>query len=111
MSETMTLEWTGKDLEEARRREVLIFFHGTSHEEMRETKGLPSDLHLVEYELNGETHFDGVRSYKMVNIFDIYYDKLKSVGGKVIAIRSGYGSVKPNMFNPQSEDSKEKKKK
>ena len=110
MNETMTLEWTGKDLEEARRREVLIFFHGTSHEEMRETKGLPSDLHLVEYELNGETHFDGVRSYKMVNIFDIYYDKLKSVGGKVIAIHSGYGTIKPNMFNPDNKKEEKKKK-
>ena len=39
----MTLEWTSKDLEEATRREVIPFFHGTTHEEMRETKGLPSD--------------------------------------------------------------------
>ena len=110
MTETMTLEWSAKDLEEATLREVVLFFHGTTHEEMRETKGLPSDLHLVEYELNGETHYDGVRSYKMVNIFDVYYDKLKSVGGKVISIRSGYGSIKPNMFNPDNKKEEKRKK-
>ena len=106
---TSILEWTGKDLEEAKRREVLIFFHGTSHDEMIEGKGLPNDLHLVEYELDGKTHFDGVRSYKMANIFDIYHDKLKSLGGKVISILSGYGSIKPNMFNTQKKEEEKKK--
>lgn len=109
MTETMTLEWTGEDLQNAKRSEVNIFFHGTTHEELTEGKGLPNDLHLVEYELNGETHYDGVRAYKKVNIFDVYYDKLKPLGGKVIAIRSGYGSVKPKLFNAQNESEDKKK--
>ena len=105
------LEWTGAELKEAKRTEVDIFFHGTSHEELIQAKGLPNDLHLVEFELNGTKHYDGVRSYKMVSIFDLYYDKLQPLGGKVISIKSGYGTVKPKMFNVQSDSKEEKKKK
>ena len=104
------LEWTGAELKEAKRTEVDIFFHGTSHEEMMESKGLPNDLHLVEFELDGRKHYDGVRSYKMVNIFDLYYDKLKPLGGAVLSIKSGYGTIKPNMFNTKKESPEEKKK-
>lgn len=112
MSEQNTvLEWTGEELKEAKRTEVEIFFHGTSHEELIESKGLPNDLHLVEFTLNGQTHYDGVRSYKMVSIFDLYYDKLQPLGGEVISIKSGYGSIRPKMFNVQSEPKEEKKKK
>ena len=102
------LEWTGAELQEARRTEVEIFFHGTSHEELIETKGLPNDLHLVEYELDGKIHYDGVRSYKKVSIFDLYYDKLNPLGGTVLSIESGYGSIKPKLFNAQKEEDKKK---
>ena len=101
------LEWTGEELKEARRTEVEIFFHGTSEEELTQTKGLPNDLHLVEYTLDGKTHYDGVRSYKMVSIFDLYYDKLTPLGGEILSIKSGYGNIKPKLFNAQKE--KEKK--
>ena len=53
----------------------------------------PSDLHLVEYELNGTTYAAGVRAHSKADIFDCYFDHLKPLGGKVIAIRSGLDKV------------------
>ena len=42
-------------------------------------------------------HFT-VRCYKKVPIFDVYYDKLKPLGGKIISITNGYGKIKPKLF-------------
>ena len=61
-------------------------------------KGLPSDTHVVTYVLEGKTLYDAVRGYTMVDIFDTYHDKLKSLKGSVLEIRSGYGNVRPNMY-------------
>ena len=61
-------------------------------------KGLPSDTHVVTYVLEGKTLYDAVRGYTMVDIFDTYHDKLKSLKGSVLDIRSGYGNVRPNMY-------------
>ena len=66
-------------------------------------KGLPSDVHIVTYTFDGETKFDVVRGYTMVDIFDAYYDKLKDVG-KVIKIQSGYGTVRPNLYGKIKSD-------
>ena len=58
---------------------------------------LPTDIHIVTYEFNGETHYDVVRAYVMVDIFDMYYDRLKD-NGRVVSIKSGYGRIKPKLF-------------
>jgi len=58
----------------------------------------PSDLHFVEYELNGESHTAGVRAYKKADIFDCYHDHLKPLGGRVLTIRSGLGTIKPKLW-------------
>ena len=60
-------------------------------------KGLPSDTHMVTYEIEGKTLNDTVRAYTMVDIFDAYYDKLKGTG-TVVKIQSGYGNVRPNLY-------------
>lgn len=65
---------------------------------------LPTDIHIVEYTLGDKTYYDAVRAHKAVDIFDIYYDKTKEVGGKVIAIRNGYGKIKPKLYNPVKSD-------
>ena len=59
---------------------------------------LPTDIHLVEYEVDGTLYVDSVRAYKKVDIFDAYYDKLSAVGGKMISITSGFGRIKPKLF-------------
>ena len=61
-------------------------------------KDLPSDTHVVMYAVNGKTLYDAVRAYTKVDIFDCYYDKVKTVKGSVIDIRSGYGNIRPNMY-------------
>ena len=61
-------------------------------------KGLPSDIHVVMYVVEGKTLYDAVRSYTKVDIFDTYYDKVKPLNGSVLDIRSGYGNVRPNLY-------------
>ena len=63
-----------------------------------DSKGLPSDIHVVMYVLEGKTLYDAVRGYTKVDIFDAYHDKLKPLKGSVLDIRSGYGNVRPNMY-------------
>jgi len=62
-------------------------------------KGLPADTHMVTYVIEGNTLIDTVRAYTMVDIFDAYYDKLKGVG-ELLTIKSGYGTVRPNLYGP-----------
>ena len=71
-------------------------------------KGLPSDTHVVMYVVEGKTLYDAVRAYTKVDIFDCYHDKLKTVNGSVLDIRSGYGNIRPNMYGKiQTGDSEE----
>jgi hypothetical protein len=63
-----------------------------------DSKGLPTDIHVVMYVIGGKTLYDAVRGYTKVDIFDAYHDKLKSQKGSVLDIRSGYGTVRPNLY-------------
>ena len=63
-----------------------------------DNKELPSDIHLVEYTIGDDLYVDACRAYKKVDIFDAYYDKLSKVGGTLISITSGFGNIRPNMF-------------
>lgn len=82
--------------------EASLLMQETSHEELRDLDSdLPTDVHLVVYERqdggDGDitlTCFDAVRAYKMVDIFDAYYD----AGYVVREIRRGYGRIKPKLF-------------
>jgi len=65
---------------------------------------LPTDIHIVEYTIGDKTYYDAVRAHKAVDIFDIYYDKTKALGGTVVAIRNGYGKIKPKLYNPVKKD-------
>ena len=68
-------------------------------------KRLPSDTHVVTYVIGDTTYYDAVRAYTMVDIFDAYYDKLKGTG-TVSTIKSGYGTIRPNLYGKiqQSEE-------
>jgi hypothetical protein len=57
----------------------------------------PSDVHLVTYTIDGNTFYDAVRAYTMVDIFDAYHDKVRK-HGKVVKIASGYGRIRPNLY-------------
>ena len=62
-----------------------------------EDKELPTDVHLVKYTMANEVIFDAVRAYAKVDIFDAYYDKLRTIG-EIKEIKSGYGKIKPKLY-------------
>ena len=70
---------------------------------------LPSDAFNVTYMVEGETRLDVTRSSKMVNVFDMYYDRY----GKdcVQKIEFGHGTVNPGQWGYKSPVKKVKKRK
>jgi len=59
---------------------------------------LPSDVHLVSFTAtDGKECIDAVRAYTMVDIFDVYYDRLGKEG-KIHYIKAGYGKIRPNLY-------------
>ena len=101
------IEWNAVDKAEARRREVIIFRLGVSPEDF-DDKGMPTDVHLIRYDIDGTTYCDAVRANKMVDIFDVYFDKLDLCGGRVIDIKSGYGTIKPKLWTSDEDKAKSK---
>ena len=65
--------------------------------QMFDDSQLPNDVHVIAFMRGTEKLFDAVRAYTMVDIFDVYYDKLKD-DGEVLSIESGYGRIKPKLY-------------
>ena len=110
----MLINWTDEEREAATRGDVNIFILNTSTESIKEMdKELPTDTHLIEYVIDGETSYDAVRGYKMVDIFNVYHDKFMrdGVSAQVVSIKSGYGVIKPKLYGYQSPESMTTKKK
>ena len=74
-----------------------VFDQNVNPSEMVDSE-LPTDIHLVEYQVGETLYVDMIRAYKMVDIFDIYYDKLSALGGTLNSISNGYGKIKPKLF-------------
>ena len=85
---------------------ILVYENTTALEIKNESKNLPTDVHIVRYRNDeNELKLDAVRSHKMSDIFDGYYD----YGIKTIeSIESGYGNIRPKLYNPNP-DKKDKK--
>tara|TARA_B100001094_G_scaffold330846_1_gene397169 strand:- start:372 stop:635 length:264 start_codon:yes stop_codon:yes gene_type:complete len=59
---------------------------------------LPSDVHLITFTgADGKTQVDAVRAYTMVDIFDVYYDRI-GAEGKIHSIQAGFGRIRPNLY-------------
>ena len=69
---------------------------------------LPSDAFNVTYVVEGETHLDVTRSAKMVNVFDMYYDRYGK--GSVQKIDYGHGTVNPSQWGYKVPEKKRKRK-
>ena len=69
---------------------------------------LPTDAFNVTYIVDGETRLDVTRSGKMVNVFDMYYDRY----GKdcVQKIDYGHGTIKPSQYGYKSPEKKKRRK-
>ena len=71
-------------------------------------KKLPSDVHLITFiNTAGELQVDVVRAYTMADIFDIYYDRVKGKG-KIKAIESGFGTIRPYLYGKIKEEGEAK---
>ena len=79
-----------------------ILEQGVDVEKMEERK-LPTDSHLVEYKIGADTFIDIVRAHRMSDIFDAYFDKISAIG-KIIAIKAGYGKIRPNLYGTVKTD-------
>ena len=90
----MTLTFTE---EEKQSLKFKVFLQNVVPTELN-NKELPTDIHLVEYTIGDDLYVDACRAYKKVDIFDTYYDKLKEVGGTLVAITNGFGNIKPKLF-------------
>ena len=69
---------------------------------------LPSDAFNVTYVVEGETRLDVTRSGKMVNVFDMYYDRYGK--GSVQKIDYGHGTVNPSQYGYKVPEKKRKRK-
>ena len=79
----------------------------TTQEKANDRK-LPSDAFNVTYIVEGETRLDVTRSGKMVNIFDMYYDRYGK--GSVQKIDYGHGTVNPSQYGYKVPEKKRKRK-
>ena len=70
---------------------------------------LPTDAFNVTYVVEGETFLDVTRSSKMVNVFDMYYDRYGK--GAVQKIDFGHGTVNPGQWGYKAPTKKVKKRK
>ena len=79
----------------------------TTQEKANDRK-LPSDAFNVTYIVEGETRLDVTRSGKMVNVFDMYYDRYGK--GSVQKIDYGHGTVNPSQWGYKAPEKKRKRK-
>ena len=59
---------------------------------------LPSDIHLVRYKKPSwkkKERVSAIRAFRQVDIFDHLHD----AGYAVLEIKSGFGRIKPKLFN------------
>ena len=77
--------------------------------EKAEDKQFPTDAFNVFYVVDGKEHLDVTRSEKMMNVFDMYYDRY----GKdaVQKIDYGAGSVRPNLWGLKKPPERKRKRK
>ena len=79
---------------------VIVHIASTSRDKLRKLdRELPSDIHLVRYKKptwKKKEKVSAIRAYKKVDIFDSLHDQ----GYQVLEIESGYGFIKPKLFNP-----------
>lgn len=75
--------------------------------EQTKDKSFPTDARIITYVVNGETFIDLTRCRKVVNLFDMYYDKYGP--GAVRKIDFGYGSVNPKMWGYKPPEKKKKR--
>ena len=72
-------------------------------------KSFPTDAFNVTYIHEGQTYLDVTRSEKMVNVFDMYYDRYGK--GAVQRIDYGSGTIRPNLWGVKAPTKQNKRRK
>ena len=83
-----------------------IVLEKTTHDKAND-RGLPTDAFNITYLVEGKEYLDVVRSEKMMNVFDRYYDKYGK--GAVKSIKYGHGTIRPNLWNVKPPERKRRK--
>ena len=76
--------------------------------EKADDRSLPTDAFNVFYIVDGKEHLDVTRSEKMVNVFDMYYDRYGK--GAIQKIDYGHGTIRPNLWGIKATPPKKGKK-
>ena len=84
-----------------------IILEKTTWEKARD-RSLPTDAFNVTYMVEGTEHLDVTRSEKMVNVFDLYYDRYGK--GAFQSITYGHGTIRPNLWGVKATPPKKGKK-
>jgi len=71
-----------------------------------ENSQLPNDAYIIEYVHENEIYYDITRGNKVVNIFDMYYDKFKS---DLKSINWTKGRVNPRVWGYKAPEKKKRK--
>ena len=71
-------------------------------------KSFPSDARLIWYVVDGVEYIDLTRCRKVVNLFDLYYDKYSP--GTINKIDFGFGTVNPKLWGYKAPSDKKKRK-
>ena len=109
----MLINWTDEERRSAERADVNIFILNTTPDVIKEMDPeLPTDTHIIQYVIDGETSYDAIRAYKKSAIFDLYHDKFKrdSISAQIVSISNGYGRIKPKLYGYQAVESSKKTK-
>lgn len=81
---------------------VIIHLERTTEAELVKLDSqLPSDIHLVRYKKPSwkkKERVSAIRAFRQVDIFDHFHD----AGYAVLEIKSGFGRIKPKLFNATS---------
>ena len=77
--------------------------------EKSDDRQLPTDAFNVTYVVDGKQHLDVTRSEKMVNVFDMYYNRYGK--GAVQRIDYGHGTVRPNLWGAKAPAKQKKRRK
>ncbi len=92
--------------EHLKKYDVILVQENTNEKDIKSRqRELPTDLHLVMYDVNGTERCDAVRAHKKVDVFDAYHDY---EGSTVKDIRTGYGTLRPNMYGVTQKNSESK---
>lgn len=94
-----------KDREDFKKNGVFVI-HENCDPILASNKSLPLDSYLVQYEYEGSTYFDIVKSSKRVQIFDSYYDRF---GPGIKSIKWTDGRVNPKLWGQQPSEPKKSK--